>query len=76
MDDKGRILFRRDGEKEYVRFSNDETLRMKDNIITHNHPSGVTNPYKIGASFSVNDLTLAVSTNAKEVRAVKIKETI
>lgn len=47
---------------------------MKDAIFTHNHPSGWKFPEnsisRIGSSFSIEDLSLAVGQDAAEIRAV------
>lgn len=43
---------------------------MRDNVVTHNHPVKFTGNYKHGGSLSMEDVTLAVYANAKEMRAV------
>lgn len=72
IDSNGNEILRKGGGKRYVSFTKDETAKMKDAIITHNHPSAVgkSGISAIGNSFSVEDILLATSNNAKEMRAV------
>lgn len=72
LDRKGNILVRREGKAREVRFSKEELKLMKDNVLTHNHPSalGRSGVSAIGQPFSKEDLILAVSRNVKEIRAV------
>lgn len=75
IDSRGRTLFSKGGGKNYVSFSRDEIRKMENNIITHNHPGGNTNRYRIGSSFSFEDLAMAASANASQIRAVAGKIT-
>lgn len=72
LDRKGNILVRREGKAREVRFSKEELKLMKDNVLTHNHPSalGRSGVSAIGQPFSKEDLILAVDRNVKEIRAV------
>lgn len=72
LDRKGNILVRREGTAREVRFSKEELKLMKDNVLTHNHPSalGRSGVSAIGNPFSKKDLILAVARNVKEIRAV------
>lgn len=75
VDAKGNLLLRKDGNKKSVSFTRDEIAKMENAIITHNHPSGTTNRYGIGHAFSVEDLQMAATSNAAEIRAVSGKVT-
>lgn len=70
----GNILVDKRGESFSVHFSDEECGLMKDAVITHNHPRGWKNPEnslgRIGNSFSIEDLSLAVGHDAAEIRAV------
>ena len=62
FDDKGNLLFKNDnGTTNSVSFKGAES-KMKDNIYTHNHPSG--------SSFSTDDYVVAATYNLKEMRVV------
>lgn len=74
VNSKGEILIDKRGKATSVGFSNKECLKMKDCILTHNHPRGWG--YKdnelgrIGNSFSKADLKLAVKYDIAEIRVV------
>ena len=74
VDKKGKILIDKRGESFEVGFTKDETLLMKDCVLTHNHPRGWGFPEnslgRVGNSFSIEDLTLAVAYDLAEIRAV------
>lgn len=74
LNKKGEIIIDKRGTEKQVKFYADEYEKMKDCIVTHNHPLGWrcpdNSPKRIGNSFSVEDLILAVYTDAAEVRAV------
>ena len=57
-----------------VSFTKEECLKMKDGIMTHNHPRGWGYPEnslgRIGNSFSPDDIYLAVGWDLAEIRAV------
>ena len=74
VDKTGKILIDKRGESFEVGFTKDETLLMKDCVLTHNHPRGWGYPEnslgRVGNSFSIEDLTLAVAYDLAEIRAV------
>lgn len=74
FDSKGNILVDKRGKAYNVSFTEDECKRMKDCIMTHNHPRGWGYPEnslgRIGNSFSPEDIYLAVNWNLAEMRAV------
>ena len=74
VDKNGKVIVDKRGEAFQVQFTDSECLLMKDNIMTHNHPRGWGQPEKslgrIGNSFSIEDLTLAVGNDVAEIRAV------
>jgi hypothetical protein len=51
-----------------------EVASMRDAIFTHNHPAGWTfppaDPRRAGASFSDDDIALAVAANLAELRVI------
>lgn len=70
IDASGKQLLFKKGDKRQVAFNTEESALMKDAILTHNHPSGLSGRYKIGNSFSNPDILTAVSSDVKEIRAV------
>lgn len=74
FDRNGRKLLEKRGLSRSVTFTVEECRRMKDAIVTHNHPSGWSYPensiMRIGNSFSKEDLLLAVGNDMAETRAV------
>lgn len=73
-DKQGNILIDKRGASYSVSFTNDECLKMKDAIMTHNHPRGWGYPensmQRIGNSFSKEDIQLAIKWDLAEMRAV------
>lgn len=72
IDDGGNILLKKRGGKTGVYVDISEGKKLKDAVITHNHPRalGKSGILAIGNSFSGEDLHLAVYYNAREIRAV------
>ena len=74
FDKNGKVLVDKRGEATSVRFTNDEITKMKDAVLTHNHPRGWRFGEKelgrIGSSFSREDILLAIHSDMAEVRAV------
>lgn len=76
------VLFNKDGNividkrvgSRSVQFTKDECLLMNDGIFTHNHPGAwgysENDIMRIGNSFSIQDIALAVGNNLAEMRAV------
>lgn len=63
LDKNGKVLINKtDNQRREVRITQEEALRMKDNVLTHNHPGGTT--------FSYMDLGTAFANGLKEIRAV------
>lgn len=73
-DSKGNVLIDKRGAAYSVSFTKEELIKMKDGIMTHNHPRGWGYPEKslgrIGNSFSPEDIYLAVNWDLAEMRAV------
>ena len=73
-DKLGNVLIDKRGASYSVSFTNDECLKMKDAIMTHNHPRGWSYPedsmQRIGNSFSKEDIQLAIKWDLAEIRAV------
>lgn len=61
-DKNGKYLFTKRGNERSVNFTKSEVKRMKNGVVTHNHPSG--------ASFSVADWLLFKKAQLSEVRAI------
>lgn len=61
-DSEGKYLFTKRGTTKEIEFTKSEGRRMKDGIVTHNHPSG--------ASFSMQDINLMRITRMAELRVV------
>lgn len=70
----GEIVLNKDGKSRHVNFTVDECRKLKNAVMTHNHPSGWSYPEKsirrIGNSFSEDDILLAVQWDLSEIRAV------
>lgn len=63
LDKNGKVLINKsDNQRREVRITQEEALRMQNNVLTHNHPGGTT--------FSYMDLNTAYSTGVSEIRAV------
>lgn len=61
-DKNGRFLFQKAGSKNEVKFTRLEALRLKDSVVSHNHPSG--------GSFSMADIYFLKISEASEIRVV------
>lgn len=74
FDKNGNILVDKRGSARHVAFTRDECAKMKDAILTHNHPGGwkyAENKLgRVGNSFSGDDIVLAIAYNLEEIRAV------
>lgn len=70
----GNIVIDKRGRSRSVQFTKDECLLMNDGIFTHNHPGAWgyagNDIMRIGNSFSIQDIALAVGNNLAEMRAV------
>ncbi len=58
----GKYLFTKRGSVDEISFTSKEFRRLRDTVITHNHPTG--------GSFSPNDIWLLKKSNAAEIRAI------
>lgn len=68
LNKNGKIVFTESqGYTDSVYFSPDQVSQMKDQILTHNHPSGST--------FSGADIDLLVQNDLKEIRATSADQT-
>lgn len=74
FNNNGDIVIDKRGKATSVTFTANDVKLMKDSIITHNHPRGWNYEEKdwgrIGNSFSKADLSLAIISDAAEIRAV------
>ncbi len=74
FDKDGNEIFRKRGAATSVSFTDDELKNLNNNIFTHNHPRGWSNPEgtigRIGSSFSINDVAIGIRYNSAEIRAV------
>ena len=74
VDREGNVIVDKRGKSFSVGFSDEECTQMKDAIFTHNHPRGWKTPEnnirRIGSSFSMEDLSLAIGNDVAEIRAV------
>ena len=74
VDLKGNIVVDKRGQHTRVDFTSAELVKMKDCIVTHNHPLGWRYDKKdirrIGNSFSIEDIKLAINGDVMEIRAV------
>ena len=62
LDRNGSVIFRKSsGAKNYVQFTPSQLEKMKDRVLTHNHPSGST--------FSSEDVILMAAHELKGIRA-------
>lgn len=70
----GKVILNKDGQSRHVAFTADECRKLKNTVMTHNHPSGWSYPEKsvrrIGNSFSEDDILMAVRWDLSEMRAV------
>jgi len=74
-DAEGKELFRKKGGSSEVDFTAAECAKMKDAIVTHNHPSLTALDAKYdgvyqGGSFSASDMIAAAGLDVAEIRAV------
>lgn len=58
----GNMVFNKDGEKDRVEFNDEERLKQKGTVFTHNHP--------IGYSFSPADIKWSCKAELKEMRSI------
>jgi hypothetical protein len=74
FDKDGNVVIDKRGQSRSVSFTDDEILKMKDAIMTHNHPLGwkyeENTLGRIGNSFSLNDIDMAIKADMSEIRAV------
>jgi hypothetical protein len=73
IDDKGRVILSKGGDRTSVEFSWEEERKAKGAIVTHNHPNlgfSRDDARSKGFSFSDADLEFAVWSEVKELRAV------
>ena len=63
-DENGKFIFTKRGKESSVEFTRKEVKKMKNRIVSHNHPSG--------ASFSISDWLLFKAGNLQELRAIGI----
>lgn len=70
-DDEGNQLNRKQGKRDRVEIRKEDVPRA-DLIFTHNHPSALSASgyMRIGHSFSMDDMLIALKYKAKEMRAV------
>ena len=75
VDRKGNVVASKQGKGASVKVTASEhaalVSKMKDAVITHNHPRAIgrTGLRSIGNSFSSDDLLTAITSNASEIRA-------
>jgi SPP1 gp7 family putative phage head morphogenesis protein len=60
--DDGSLIFSRKGTRSEVAFSREDVSKMKDGVLTHNHPRGT--------SLSFADVNMAIRADLAEIRAV------
>jgi hypothetical protein len=74
FDESGNQVFFKDGAKDEVSFTYEELAKMKNGILTHNHPDGWDHPEsnvrRGGNSFSDDDMDLAAAGDLREIRAI------
>lgn len=74
FDAKGNTVLHKKGGKSSVGCTQTDISMMKDCVATHNHPGGLQfaeNTWgRIGNSFSMEDIGLAIVSNLAEIRAV------
>lgn len=61
IDNAGKVIFEKVGKERSIRFTNEELKLMRNNILTHSHPSG--------GSFSPDDVVLSCYHELNEIRA-------
>jgi hypothetical protein len=74
FDRNGIALLEKAGGATSVQFTPEELAPLRDCVFTHNHPigwrSGADKMGRIGSSFSLADVSLAIQYNFSEIRAV------
>jgi hypothetical protein len=74
FDQNGNIVINKPGAATSVSFTEEEALKLKDTVFTHNHPRSWAYPEntigRIGSSFSSQDIYLAINRDLAEMRAV------
>ena len=65
FDPQGNVIFEKEGDKNSIYFTQEESNIIKGHIFTHNHPSS--------SSFSKEDITTACNLILPEIRAVGAK---
>lgn len=69
-----KVVLNKDGQSRHVAFTVEECRKLKNTIMTHNHPSGWAYPEnsvrRIGNSFSEDDILMAVRYDLAGMRAV------
>lgn len=72
LDQDGNVVIDKSGSKHKVTFSPFEVVRMKDTILTHNHPNESKSHWwgAIGSPFSREDVLAAAQIDLAEIRAV------
>jgi len=63
FDGIGGSIFSKDGGRDYVELTPREAKMLKDRAVTHNHPVS-------RGSFSLDDISLAITNNASSIRAI------
>lgn len=70
----GEVVLNKDGQSRHVVFTSEECRKLRNTIMTHNHPSGWDYPEnsvrRIGNSFSKDDILMAVRCDLAEMRVV------
>ncbi|MDR0293089.1 MAG: hypothetical protein LBH95_02920 [Oscillospiraceae bacterium] len=73
FDKNGNVIFKKDGSRTAVKYSMNDKINMRDNILTHNHPFQ-TDLEKYGTGntsvFSSADLIIAYQNKPKQFRMV------
>ena len=67
VDANGDLIFTKDGERDRVNFNEEERIKCKGTVFTHNHP--------VGASFSAADIQWACQSEMKEMRVISAGKT-
>lgn len=70
----GKKVFMKVGDKTSCSFTTEEVASFKGQVFSHNHPRGASYPVgdvrRIGSSFSISDLELAMNSEMAQMRAV------
>ncbi|MBI4493277.1 MAG: hypothetical protein HY690_10865 [Chloroflexi bacterium] len=74
FDQNGTLVLSRSGGQYEVSFTSADIAHLRDTVLTHNHPRGLSyptgDPRAQGNSFSLSDLELATRAQVAEIRAV------